>query len=829
MIGQDYYTWGSKRHILSRFGDNHGHPYPGPIFLNFLEGRDEAAAGGGGGKLLLWNRQGSLYIQNCLTGAVETFIHPLSQRVVVQKQVEALVDAEYFAGEDWPSRFLTDSQLSSSPSARPAQHVYADFLPLAVCLLPPPSSLIAVADVSLKVKLFDLSAQAVQSSFGSAGLEVGAFSQPTALESVSLLGGQQTVLLVGDSGANQRLYCFSLTGQLIAWLGEKGPMPGQFRDIASLSACIDYARTSPHRGGAGVDLLHFDYLPRWYRGLVAMEDLEENLFDPLLESNFVLGQRLHEARTYDLLHITSSKRIQRLLIREEVDEFDHRESKGFYIANRTGDKVNYPSLFDLIRSQKDLHFREECRDSLLIAAVDRKNFRVQIVRFFWTKSFLFAPKMEVIMILGGIKNRQCVLRDPVCAKYGNNKELCICDNGADAVLILSSNYEVVKTISLTYLSAKEALFIGKKTENSKFALTKMEKENARKPCWMSISSTGQLAIGYKSGGVYVFEQGRSRDAGLLNRLESRSLEKIVCDYLAYSDIVSLRNACVFLHDFTRELRYSYKFFPPSQRGYINHVLDFFLHSSRHGADGLNNIRNLQLVDALQKPICPFHLKGNCQLGSKCNLSHRSVAYDRTDLQLSQAYLLKEDVDAIVNQLYGPHFFYKYDVYLQELFLAYASDHLVNMKKDPMTRRNEVIRSNIPQTRKVVFYVSFLEVMIVIAEHVSGFKDITEHKLFSGAGRQRFLPSVATNLESLSNPEVYPDLLEQYDHPLNIPAVKHRKGLHMISKAGFKENEKVRGKVEYRYCTDHAGDVYEHVDQVNFHVDRANALINKLFK
>eukprot|EP01039_Chlorochromonas_danica_P002551 gene2551-2792_t len=125
--------------------------------------------------------------------------------------------------------------------------------------------------------------------------------------------------------------------------------------------------------------------------------------------------------------------------------------------------------------------------------------------------------------------------------------------------------------------------------------------------------------------------------------------------------------------------------------------------------------------------------------------------------------------------------------------------------------------------------SFLEVMIVIAEHVSGFKDITEHKLFSGAGRQRFLPSVATNLESLSNPEVYPDLLEQYDHPLNIPAVKHRKGLHMISKAGFKENEKVRGKVEYRYCTDHAGDVYEHVDQVNFHVDRANALINKLFK
>lgn len=76
-----------------------------------------------------------------------------------------------------------------------------------------------------------------------------------------------------------------------------------------------------------------------------------------------------------------------------------------------------------------------------------------------------------------------------------------------------------------------------------------------------------------------------------------------------------------------------------------------------------------------------------------------MAYDRTDLQLSQAYLLKEDVDAIINQLYGPHFFYKYDLYLQELFLAYASDLLVNIKKDPMTRRNEVIRSNIPQTRK----------------------------------------------------------------------------------------------------------------------------------
>lgn len=501
MIGQDYYTWGSKRHILCRFGDNHGHPYPGPIFLHFLDDSLQSQGtakgrGRGGGKLLLWNRLGSLYIQS-LAGTVETFIHPLSQRVVVQKKIEALVEAEYFEGDDWPSRFLQDSQLVSSPSA--ARHVYADFLPLAVCLLPQ-SSLLAVADVSFKIKLFDLTAQAVQSSFGSAGLDVGSFSQPTALESVSL-GGQQTVLLVGDSGANQRLYCFTLTGKLIAWMGEKGPMPGQFRDIASLSACIDYARNSPHRHGTEgeVDLMHYDYLPRWYRGHMAMEDLEEGLFDASLESNFVLGQRLHEAKTYDLLQITSSKRIQRLLIREEVDEIEG-SSKGFYIANRTGDKVNYPSLFDLIRSQKDLHFGEECRDSLLIAAVDRKNFRVQIIRFFWTESFLFAPKMEVVVVLGGIKNRQCVLRDPVCAKYGNNRELCICDNGANAVLILSSNYEVVKTISLSYLSAKEALFIGKKTDNGKFALTKMEMENARKPCWISISSVGQLAISYKSGG-----------------------------------------------------------------------------------------------------------------------------------------------------------------------------------------------------------------------------------------------------------------------------------------------------------------------------------------
>lgn len=328
--------------------------------------------------------------------------------------------------------------------------------------------------------------------------------------------------------------------------------------------------------------------------------------------------------------------------------------------------------------------------------------------------------------------------------------------------------------------------------------------------------------------------------------QSKSLEKIVCDYLQYADVESLRGSCQYLHNFTKELRLAYKIFPVPRRSVCNRVLHYFLNYSRHGIDAVNNLHNLELIDAMHRPMCPFFMKMACKLSAhQCNLSHNTVCYDRTDLQLSQAYVILEDVETFINGIYGPHFFYKYEAYVRELFLCYSAEAMVNIKQDPMTRKNEVVRTNIPQPTSVLYFNGFQEVMLAVEEHCSGCKDITLHKLFSGAGRQRHLPKVPTDLASLKEPTAYVDPLQQYERPIDVPSHKHYKvslllfliqhcltdlqGVRVTTKAGFAANEQIRGEADHRYVTDQALSIKEHVEQVSIHAMRAKNLIDKMFK
>lgn len=507
MIGRDYYSWGSKRHISFRSGDNRGNPYLGPIAFSFFEPHS---------KLVLWNRLGTIFIQSLL-GNVETYIHPQSSKPQVESKLQS--EDDFFDDDDWQLRYLAADTASSQAVAK-AQRYYLDLCPLAVCILPT-ASMLAVADVKYKIKLVDLDSMTIRSSFGGAGLEPGTFSAPSAIEAVQV--GKEFIILVGDSGAGQRVQAFSSAGRLLAHIGEKGPMPGQFRDIASLSAYVDHPMG--YSIAPGTDLFVHQYTPRWYRGKKStLEELEEDLMhmtnqDPALSANFVVAQREKDPSTYDLLHVTESKRIVRLTIKQELPSEERGEvsGEGFYIANRVGDKVSHPSIFALIRNERDLHYREECRDSLVIAAVDRKNFRVQVLRMFWTTSQLFSPSMDVIQVLGGSKNLRCTLLDPVCARFSAGQELAICDNGAGSVLILSANMEIIKVLQIAYLSPRDALQIGRKRDKN--AMTNLELENSKKACWVDFSTTGQLAIGYKSGGVYIFESCRAGAVGSLIRVE----------------------------------------------------------------------------------------------------------------------------------------------------------------------------------------------------------------------------------------------------------------------------------------------------------------------
>jgi hypothetical protein len=58
----------------------------------------------------------------------------------------------------------------------------------------------------------------------------------------------------------------------------------------------------------------------------------------------------------------------------------------------------------------------------------------------------------------------------------------------------------------------------------------------------------------------------------------------------------------------------------------------------------------------------------------------------------------------------------------------------------MTRNNETIREQSLEFVHVLTYAPYLEVMATLEEEFSGYKPLMEHKLFSGKGRGRFVPS-----------------------------------------------------------------------------------------
>jgi hypothetical protein len=49
---------------------------------------------------------------------------------------------------------------------------------------------------------------------------------------------------------------------------------------------------------------------------------------------------------------------------------------------------------------------------------------------------------------------------------------------------------------------------------------------------------------------------------------------------------------------------------------------------------------------------------------------------------------------IVVKMFGANFFWRYELYVDELMIAYGTRRLVEKRGDPMSRRNEVIRYDV---------------------------------------------------------------------------------------------------------------------------------------
>lgn len=87
----------------------------------------------------------------------------------------------------------------------------------------------------------------------------------------------------------------------------------------------------------------------------------------------------------------------------------------------------------------------------------------------------------------------------------------------------------------------------------------------------------------------------------------KSLEHIIVNFLGYKDIQALRNCCLYLHNFTKELRLSWRLFPPARTIAVTRVISLFVQWSKIDTEGF--VRPVfPLKDDKGCNICPRFLK-----------------------------------------------------------------------------------------------------------------------------------------------------------------------------------------------------------------------------
>ena len=230
-------------------------------------------------------------------------------------------------------------------------------------------------------------------------------------------------------------------------------------------------------------------LPSWYKGRQCFEDLESMLYEESFAGNFLVGlrkervfestassraavvvgpdsplegdaemdsaigteesegERLSESkneevesqeeeqeqeedtgeeRTFDVLYISQTKRLEHLTVRENKSPgFD----LGFYVSNSVAPvRETFPCLMDLLLAQKQQRFTlgGDTRPYVFVAVCDQGNYRVQIFRFYWTKNFMFRPEFKLAYVLGGAEKQYIELFDPAAVAYSPTGMYIMC-------------------------------------------------------------------------------------------------------------------------------------------------------------------------------------------------------------------------------------------------------------------------------------------------------------------------------------------------------------------------------------------------------------------
>ncbi|RYY70347.1 hypothetical protein EON63_22715 [archaeon] len=106
-----------------------------------------------------------------------------------------------------------------------------------------------------------------------------------------------------------------------------------------------------------------------------------------------------------------------------------------------------------------------------------------------------------------------------------------------------------------------------------------------------------------------------------------ALESILSDFLSFLDVVAMRATCLYMHNFTKELRMRGALIPVQRRELSLRYLYLFCQFSKQPPHNLNELKKVQFMDKFQKKCCERFLKDAC-IVRDCRLSHLPPLVDR---------------------------------------------------------------------------------------------------------------------------------------------------------------------------------------------------------
>jgi len=680
---------------------------------------------------------------------------------------------------------------------------------------------ILVADVSTQmIKVLERDSWNIIRSIGGLGNALGSHYGISGIDTFRI-DEDTTLICTLDSELN-RVQIFEASGNPLATFGEEGPKYGQFRRPCAISALVK--TPSWHHGEGPIPKNSALRDPDWFRGNCEKDVLEAYLMDSGLDisaGDFAMGRRVDNPRIYDLVYMNKSFRTAHIVIRRVPQ---NEGGRGVFIQTKDGrGQVTYPSIWHLILDQKQLSKPvSESRPYALIAVADPENFRVQILRYFWTESEFFSPSLDYLLTVGGLRGHFYPLRDPVDVSYSPTGELAIADT--DRVIILTPYMTLAKEVALPYnpfiltreqreQKAKQeaensglgkSMVLGDTVDTKKSISSSSSSSSTepsiyinRNPSWpswintiqegrdqssayvpqdsdkkvvsVSFASDGKLAVGYRSGGVLVFSPYKSLPCGVFRVLTLASFERVL-SFCSFQDLESIRGCSRLFHNYTRDLRFSWRL-GKMRCAYHDVMVYAFLRWSTNNAGEFALNKDIY-QDAHGNPLCRHWLEtASCPLRNSCPFSHKGLQF----LGFREFYPSATEIGLELRQFllcayitFTPKFVWQKERFLEELFKEYAFN-VERLRRGDHFAGNKMIRSVHAEIIKVLSFKDYSNIMALLEEDFVGSKPIEMHPLFHQYKQGSLQVIGPYDFKSLEK-RIYVDPLEQFSRGLGISCV-----------------------------------------------------------